>query len=229
MAEQVPAGRAAASLALRVLRGVLAGLAKDGKVSLADIDRTIALLERGTVELDRAYARTDSVSNAQQSLLAIAEAEIEEEKEVGQQPNRFGMRSDPVHRLLALPLEKFFYMKPPPFERKFLSAYFSATRTLIGPQFIAHDAECKAIIQSMLPKHGKDLSWEIIYAEPRTITLMRRIFGTMTTKFANPKTLATWNEMMAQPAADGVTPTMEQIDNARETILAFFRALPAPT
>src|SRR5277367_1839787 len=115
MPTQVTAGRAAASLALRVLRGVLAGLSKDGMVSMTDIDRTIALIGRGTVELDRAYALTHngSVSDAEQSLLAIAEAEIDEEQYDGQQQNRFGMRSDPIHRLLVLPMEPMFYTVPP--------------------------------------------------------------------------------------------------------------------
>jgi len=175
MTTHVPAGRAAASLALRILRNVLTGLSKDGMVSIADLDRSIALIERGNVELDRAFERATmgATADAAQSLLEIAEAEIEEERDSdsgGQPQNRAGMRSDPIHRLLALPLEPMFYANPPTFERKYLSAYFAAARHLIGPRFIAFDAECKAIIQSMLPTHGKQLSWEIIYSEPRTIT-----------------------------------------------------------
>jgi hypothetical protein len=231
MATEITAGRAAASLALRVLRGVLVGLSKNGKVSLADIDRTIALIERGTVELDRAYARTHhgSVSDAEKSLLAIAEAEIEEEKdESGPQQNRIGMRSDPIHRLLALPLEPMFFATPPTFERKFLSAYFTAARQLIGPQFISFDAECKAIIQSMLPMHGKQLTWEIIYAEPRTIMLMRRTFGVLAGKLGDAKGEAVWAALMAQPAADGVVPSQDQIDMVREAILAAHRRYADP-
>jgi hypothetical protein len=196
-------------------------------VRMADIDRTIALIERGTVELDRAFAVTHkhSVEDAEQSLLAIAEAEIEEEREAGAN-NRIGMRSDPIHRLLARPLEVMFYAAPPTFERKYLSAYFATARQLIGPQFISYDAECKAIIQSMLPVHGKQLTWEIIYAEDRTISLMRRIFGAMTGKLSTGQGIATWSELMAQPAADGVRPSPEQIAEVREVILSFFRTLP---
>jgi hypothetical protein len=235
MPSQVTAGRAAASLVLKVLRGVLGGLAKDGKVSLDDIDRAIALIERGTVELDRAYEATHkrSLDAAEQSLLAIAEAEIEEEKEgkqgaakQGGGSGRFGMRSDPLHRVLALPLEKLFYTTPPSFERKFLSAYFATARLLIGPQFISYDAECKAIIQSMLSVHGQKLNWETVYTEPRTIALMRRTFGAMAGKMSDGKGAEIWFERMAQPAADGTRPTEEQIAEAREVILTFFQTLP---
>jgi hypothetical protein len=230
MATQVTAGRAAASLVLKVLRGVLSGLAKDGMVSLADIDRAISLIERGTVELDKAYEATHkrSLEAAEQSLLAIAEAEIEEEKDGGgnQGGGRFGMRSDPLHRLLALPLEKMFYAKPPTFERKYLSAYFSTARQLIGPQFISYDAECKAIIQSMLQMYGQKLNWDVVYAEPRTIALMRRTFGAMAGKMSDGKGADTWFERMAQPASDGTRPSEEQIAQAREVILTFWRTLP---
>ena len=243
MPSQITAGRAAASLVLKVLRGVLGGLAKDGKVSLADIDRAIALIERGTVELDRAYdaTHTRSVDAAEQSLLAIASAEIEEEKEAkgeagskaAKQPQpqggggRFGMRSDPVHRILALPLEKMFYAKPPTFERKWLSAYFATCRHLIGPRFISYDAECKAIIQSMLNMHGQKLNWDIVYVEPRTIALMRRTFGDMTAKLNDAKGTEAWFDRMNQPAADGTRPSTQQLAEAREIILAFFQNLPA--
>jgi hypothetical protein len=228
MPTQVTAGRAAASLALRVLRGVLGGLAKDGMVSLVDIDRAIGLIERGTVELDEAYAKSHqrSVTNAEQSLLAIAEAEIEEEREGGG-GNRIGMRSDPLHRLLALPLEPMFYSTPVGFERKFLSAYFATARQLIGPQFISYDAECKAIIQSMLSKHGKGLNWDIIYAEKRTVSLMRRVFGALVGRLSEGKGVTTWTSLMAQPANDGTMPTEDQIAQVREVILTFFRTLPA--
>jgi len=233
MPSQVTAGRAAASLVLKVLRGVLGSLAKDGMVSLADIDRAISLIERGTVELDRAYEATHkrSLDAAEQSLLAIAEAEIEEEKESAktsgkQGGGRFGMRSDPLHRLLALPLEKMFYATPPTFERKWLSAYFSTARQLIGPQFIAYDSECKAIIQSMLSVHGQKLNWDTVYVEPRTVALMRRTFGAMAGKMSDGKGAETWFDRMAQPAADGTRPSDEQIAEAREAILTFFRTLP---
>jgi len=236
MPTNVIAGRSAASLVLKVLRGVLGGLAKDGKVSLADIDRVIALIERGTIELDRAYDATHArpLEAAEQSLLAIAEAEIAEEKEdkkLGggaqqQGGGRFGMRSDPIHRILALPLEKLLNAKPARFERKFLSAYFATARQLIGPQFIAFDAECKAIIQSMLAVHGQKLDWETVYAEPRTIALMRRTFGAMDKKLAEARGNELWFERMAQPAADGIIPTRDQCLEVRDVILAFFRALP---
>ena len=255
MPSHITAGRAAASLVLKVLRGVLGGLAnKDGMVSLADIDRAIALIERGSVELDRAYEATHvrSLEAAEQSLLAIASAEIEEEKEdksegKGPKPQtgqgqgqgqaqgqgnvgggRFGMRSDPLHRILALPLEKMFYAKPTPtFERKWLSAYFATARFLIGPRFIAHDAECKAIIQSMLNMHGQKLNWETVYAEPRTIALMRRTFGDMTAKMNDAKGTEAWFERMNQPAADGTHPSTATLAEAREVILAFFQNLPS--
>ena len=229
MPTQVTAGRAAASLALRVLRGVLGSLAKDGMVSLADVDRAIGLIERGTVELDQAYAKSHqrSVEDAEQSLLAIAEAEIEEEREGSGGGNRIGMRSDPIHRLLALPLEPMFYSDPPGFERKFLSAYFATARQLIGPQFISYDAECKAIIQSMLSKHGKGLNWDIIYSERRTVSLMRRIFGALVGRLSEGKGVTTWVSLMAQPAGDGSLPSEEQIAQVREVILTFFRTLPA--
>jgi len=228
MPTQVTAGRAAASLALRVLRGVLGGLAKDGMVSLADIDRAIGLIERGTVELDEAYAASHarSVEDAEQSLLAIAEAEIEEEREGGGGGNRIGMRSDPLHRLLALPLEPMFYSTPVGFERKFLSAYFATARQLIGPQFISYDAECKAIIQSMLSKHGKGLNWDIIYSERRTVSLMRRVFGALVGRLSEGKGVTTWSQLMAQPANDGTLPSEEQISQVREVVLTFFRTLP---
>jgi hypothetical protein len=218
-------------LVLKVLRGVLGSLAKDGVVSLEDVDRAIALIERGTVELDRAYEATHkrSLDAAEQSLLAIAEAEIEEEKEGTPKQGgggRFGMRSDPLHRLLALPLEKMFYASPPTFERKYLSAYFATARQLIGPQFISYDAECKAIIQSMLSVHGQKLNWDTVYSEPRTIALMRRTFGAMAGKMSDGKGADTWFERMAQPAADGTRPSEEQIAEAREVILTFFRTLP---
>lgn len=230
MPGETNAGRAAASLALRVLRGILGGLAKDGMVSLKDIDRAIALMERGTVELDQAFAANHqpSVEGAQKSLLKIAKTEIEEERDHGGQQNRAGMRSDPIHRLLALPLEVMFYAKPPTFERKFLSAYFATTRQLIGPQFISYDSECRAIIQSMLSTHGKNLNWDVIYAEPRTISLMRRIFGTLVGKLSDGKGVTTWLSLMNQPARDGVSPTREQIAEVREVILTFFRTLPPP-
>ena len=64
MATHVTAGRAAASLVLKVLRGVLGGLAKDGMVSLADIDRAISLIERGTIELDKAYEMAKEAYNS---------------------------------------------------------------------------------------------------------------------------------------------------------------------
>jgi hypothetical protein len=227
MPTQVTAGRAAASLALRVLRGVLGGLAKDGMVSLTDIDRAIALIEKGTVELDQAYARSHkhSVEDAEQSLLAIAEAEIEEEREGGPQ-SRTGMRSDPLSRLLALPLEPMFYSTPAGFERKWLAAYFATARQLIGPQFISYDAECKAIIQSMLKVHGKALNWDIIYAEKRTVSLMRRVFGALVGKLSDGKGVTKWTDLMAQPASDGSVPSEEQIGQVREVILTFFRTLP---
>ena len=230
MPTQVTAGRAAASLALRVLRGVLGGLARNGTVSLRDIDRAIALIEKGTVELDQAYAKTHqrAVENAEQSLLAIAEAEIEEEREGGQH-NHKGMRSDPLSRLLALPLEPMFYSKPVGFERKWLAAYFATARQLIGPQFISYDAECKAIIQSMLQAHGPSLNWDMIYAERRTISLMRRVFGALVGKLSDGKGVTTWTNLMAQPAPDGTMPSEEQISLVRETILTFFRTLPTAT
>jgi hypothetical protein len=100
---------AAASIAMRVLRAVLEDSAKNGKVSMADIDRSIALIERGTVELDQAYAA------ARQRFEAEEQDKKSTEDDASASPQkRFWMRSDPLHRLLVRPSSRCSSPTPRP-------------------------------------------------------------------------------------------------------------------
>jgi hypothetical protein len=58
---------------------------------------------------------------------------------------------------------------------------------------------------------------------------MRRTFGAMAGKMSDGKGAETWFERMAQPANDGARPTEQQIAEAREIILTFWRTLPPTT
>ncbi len=209
MTSPVNASRAAVSVALRVLQAVLTDLGRDGIVSLDAVDRAIDLIERGTIELDKAYM-------AARQRCAQAPA-----------GRRSGLRSNPVNRLLVKPFESLFFTTPSGFDRKFLPAYFTAARSLIGPSFAIYDHECKAILQSLFSQHGSRLDWDTVYADPRTVSLMRRMIGSMAQGLRGRQGLANWRGLMLTPAADGTLPTEKQVSVIRQLILSFVDDLPA--
>ena len=132
------------------------------------------------------------------------------------------MRNEPLNRLLVKPFESMFFEVPPSFERKFLPAYFDAARQLIGNDFAGYDKECRVIIQSLLESHGNQLTWDMVYADPRTASLTRRTIGALAGRTHGARGEARWQQLMIKPAADGALPTKEQVAAVRELLLTFF-------
>ena len=207
---------------MRVLRGVLDDIATtDGMIPLSEVDRAIALIERGTIELDQAYAIARQKFEAEEAAAASPQAPQASPQK------RFWMRSDPLYRLLVRPFEAKFFENPPTFHRKFLGAYFEVARQIIGPDITAYDNECRAIIQSLLEEQGANLNWELVYADGRTVALMRRVVGIMVRSISDDSGLKRWNSGMMKPAPDGAMPDSQQLDGVRSLLLGFVQSYSA--
>ncbi|MBF0561990.1 MAG: hypothetical protein HQL37_08200 [Alphaproteobacteria bacterium] len=211
MASNSPICRSGAAIALNVLRDLLPDVARDGFVSLADVDRLIDRVCLGTVELDLALSAHQRICLATQA----------------KQQGRIGFRSEPLQRVLVRPFEGVFFAEPPAFDRKFLPIYFEAAAQLIGPAFPDLDNECKDIIQAMLAIHGPRLSWEAFYAAPRTVDLMARAIAAMSVNLEGSEGAARWLTLMLKPASDGGIPTENQLMEVRDLLLSVHRGLKA--
>ena len=66
-----------------------------------------------------------------------------------------------------------------------------------------------------------------MYADPRTVSLMRRMIGSMAQGLRGRQGLANWRGLMLTPAADGTLPTEKQVSVIRQLILSFVDDLPA--
>jgi hypothetical protein len=117
-----------------------------------------------------------------------------------------------------------FFTDPPTFSRKYLPPYFDAARQFIGADMVTYDNECKAIIQSLLANEGSRLNWDMVYADGRTLALMRRVCGLVVRQIGDDDGWDLWHSLMAKPAADGSMPNDAMLRAVRDHLCTFVRS-----
>ncbi|MBF0374603.1 MAG: hypothetical protein HQL39_14465, partial [Alphaproteobacteria bacterium] len=157
---------------------LLSERAVNGMVSLTEVQRIVALLERGTVSLDDAFRRHETLCRA----------------EFGRPKGNVGARSNPFQRLSVRPFEHLLMGDGAVFDRAHLPNYFDYVDVALGDRKPEFDSQSKAIIQALLVIHGNNLTWELFYADPRTLAVLGRALAILT----DERHLGAWKSLMAR-------------------------------
>lgn len=200
---------AISSVVLDVVQALLRERSVNGKVDLADVDRLIALVRRGPMSLDPAYAVQEERCRAQHS----------------KPKGNVGARSNPFQRLMVRPLEPLLGQVLP---RPLLTHYFAFIDVALGPA--ARDElerDCRALIQALLVVHGNNLTWDHFYADSRSTVILRRALAIITSILKQPHGPAMWRNHMGRPQGDTPAPQAEQLKIILECLLQTHHGLAA--
>ncbi|CDL00505.1 conserved protein of unknown function [Magnetospirillum gryphiswaldense MSR-1 v2] len=180
---------AISSVVLDVVQALLRERSVNGKVDLADVDRLIALVRRGPMSLDPAYAQQEERCRAQHS----------------KPKGNVGARSNPFQRLMVRPLEPLLGQVLP---RPLLAHYFAFVDVALGPAARDElDRDCRALIQALLVVHGNNLTWDHFYGDSRSTAILRRALAIITSILTQPHGPAMWRNHMGRPVGD--TPALQ--------------------
>lgn len=200
---------AISSVVLDVVRALLRERSVNGKVDLADVDRLIALVRRGPMSLDPAYAQQEERCRAQHS----------------KPKGNVGARSNPFQRLMVRPLEPLLGQVLP---RPLLAHYFAFVDVALGPAARDElDRDCRALIQALLVVHGNNLTWDHFYGDSRSTAILRRALAIITSILAQPHGPAMWRNHMGRPVGDTPAPQAEQLKTILDCLLQTHHGLAA--
>ncbi|MBF0305295.1 MAG: hypothetical protein HQL41_06575 [Alphaproteobacteria bacterium] len=178
---------------------LLSERAVNGMVSLTEVQRIVALLERGTVSLDDAFRRHETLCRA----------------EFGRPKGNVGARSNPFQRLSVRPFEHLLMGDGAVFDRAHLPNYFDYVDVALGDRKPEFDSQSKAIIQALLVIHGNSLTWELFYADPRTLAVLGRALAILT----DERHLGAWKSLMARPVGENGAPAPEGVEQIHAALV----------
>lgn len=202
---------AISEIVIGVLRALIHDHAQGGKVDVADIDRILALVQRGTLPLDHAF-------------------EMQEDKcrKVHSRPKgNVGARSNPFQRLVVRPFEHLLMGGDTPFPRVYLSSYFTFVEHALADRLESYERESRSIIQALLVVHGNNLTWDHFYSDSRTLKTLHAALKDLTRILASPEGTRAWGKAMLRPVGDTPAPSIPQINQIRDALIETHRGLSA--
>ncbi|WP_082910922.1 hypothetical protein [Magnetospirillum moscoviense] len=192
-----------------VVQALIRDRAIDGRVEVADLERMLSLVRRGTMSMDAAFLAQEERCR----------------KDHSRPKGNVGARSNPFQRLMVRPFEHLLFGNPPPFPRPLLANYFTFIEQALEPERDAWEKVCRAVIQALLVVHGNNLTWDHFYSDQRAL----KTLGTALTRIA--RLLSThdgarhWQEIMGRPLVDHPSATLEQVALVRQALLETQRGL----
>jgi hypothetical protein len=198
-------------MVVKVAVALLREHAVDGKLALADVERVLDLIGRGTMSLDEAFR-------------------VQEErctKEHSRPKGNVGARSNPFQRLMVRPFETLLAGNPPVFPRPLLANYFEFLDNAMGTDKEPLERDCRAIIQALLVVHGNNLTWDHFYSDSRTLKLLHGALKRLTHVLSTPEGQKEWHGLMSRPVGDTPAAAVEQSNQLRQALLETHRGLSA--
>ncbi|MCR6629503.1 MAG: hypothetical protein NVV74_05270 [Magnetospirillum sp.] len=190
---------------------VLREQAVDGRLELAEVERVLMLIGRGTMSLDDAYR-------------------VQEErcrKEHSRPRGNVGARSNPFQRLMVRPFESLLAGENPVYPRPFLGNYFAFVNHAMAQERDVVERDCRAIIQALLVVHGNNLTWDHFYSDPRTLRLLHKALRLVTHTLSTADGLQVWHQLMSLPMGDQPAPPQAATNQVRQALLETHRGLSA--
>lgn len=213
MGEQTCSGtracHAISAIVIDIVHALILDRAVDGKVDVADLDRLLALVRRGTISLDDAYRAQEERCR----------------KEHSRPKGNVGARSNPFQRLIVRPFEHLLFGDKPAFPRALLPNYFQFIAAVLGHDAEPLERDCKAIIQALLVVHGNNLTWDHFYADPRTLKCLHAGLRQVTKALASAEGQREWHHRMGRSVGDQPAPTLPQLAQVSEALLETHRGL----
>lgn len=202
---------AISAIVIGVLRTLIHDHARDGRVAVADIDRMLDLIGRGTMALDQAF-------------------QVQEDKcrKVHSKPKgNVGARSNPFQRLVVRPFEHLLMGEGAPIARAHLPNYFAFVEFALRDSLDGYEAECRAVIQALLVIHGNNLTWDHFYSDPRTLRILHAALKDLTRVLASAQGTRAWGKLMLRPGGDTPAPSVAQVNQVRDVLIETHRGLSA--
>lgn len=201
---------AISEIVIGVVKALIHDHARDGKVAVADVDRLLELLGRGTLPLDQAYQMQEDRCR----------------KEHSRPKGNVGARSNPFQRLVVRPFEHLL-MGEGAFPRPYLASYFAFVEHALGDRLEAYERECRAVIQALLVVHGNNLTWDHFYSDGRTLKILHAALKDLTRVLAGPEGTRAWGKLMLRPVGDLPAPSIPQVNRIRDALIETHRGLSA--
>lgn len=193
-----------------VVRALLHDHAVDGAVSLANIDKILTLVERGTISLDGAFRSLEDRCR----------------KDLSRPKGNVGARSNPFQRLVVRPFEHLL-MGEGAFPRPYLAHYFEFINHVMADRMDEFERHSRSIIQALLVVYGNNLTWDHFYADSRTIKTLHAALKIVTHALATPDGNKAWGHFMHRPAGTLPAPDIPDLTRLREALLQTHRGLSA--
>ena len=211
-AEKSPGGRRCFGMAVLVADTVLTlarERARDGMVSVDDIERIAGLMRSSGMVLD--------------TVLRGQEDRCREE--FTRPKGNVGTRSNPFNRLMVRPFEALVSGDPPVLARPYLENYFQYLGFAFENRLEGFERHCRAIVQALMVVHGNNLTWDHFYADPRTLKTLGTALKVLLDGLQSPDGQQLWYACMSRPAGDLFTPTIDKIDMVRTVLVETHRGL----
>jgi hypothetical protein len=202
---------AISEIVINVVKTLLHDHAHDGTVDLADVDRLLGLIQRGTVTLDHAF-----------------QAQEDKCRKCHSRPKgNVGARSNPFQRLIVRPFEHLLMGENAVLARPYLANYFDFINYALADVIDEVERESRAVIQALLVVHGNNLTWDHFYSDGRTLKVLHRALKVLTQVLASPEGTKAWGKFMHRPAGDLPPPGIPQLNQIRDALLETHRGLSA--
>lgn len=199
------------AIVIDIVQALLTERAVDGKVEVADVERLLGLVRRGTVSLDNAYRLQEDKCR----------------KEHSRPKGNVGARSNPFQRLIVRPFEHLLFGSPPTFPRPLLPNYFEFIEGVLGTEREGLERDCRAIIQALLVVHGNNLTWDHFYSDPRTLKCLHAALKIVTRALAGADGQRHWFHLMGRPVGDHPAANLAQLAQISDALLETHRGLSA--
>lgn len=180
-------------------------------VSLADLERICALVQKGTISLDDAFRRHAETCR----------------QEHARPKGNVGARSNPFQRMMVRPFETLLVGADAPFPRHYLPNYFDFLEKALGDHLGKYEDQCRAIIQALLVVHGNNLTWDHFYADQRTLKAMTAALGTIARVLGTPEGHKVWHTCLVRPLGEHAAPSIPGTEQIRRSLLDTARGLSA--
>lgn len=184
---------------------------KNGMLRLADAERILELIGRGTMSLDGAF-------KVQQERCRIVHSRPK---------GNVGARSNPFQRLMVRPFESLLAGDNAVFPRPYLVNYFVFVERALADDHAPIDQDCRAIIQALLVVYGNNLTWDHFYSDPRTLRLLHRALRILVHTLCTQAGTRLWDGLLSRPVAGQPPLPPERIEQVRSLLLETHRGLSA--
>ena len=202
---------AISNVVLNVATALLREHAVDGTLRLADVERILELIGRGTLSLDGAFRSQEGRC-----------------QQVHSRPRgNVGARSNPFQRLMVRPFEHLLAGEAAVFPRPYLVNYFAFVDRALGEEKAEIDQDCRAVIQALLVVYGNNLTWDSFYSDPRTLRLLHKALRSLVHTLHTAAGSRLWDGIMTRPVPGQPPLDPARAEQVRDTLLETHRGLSA--